>query len=235
MFNKIFLSLTITSGLLLASTTYKAKVLPIHEYSVVSEGTGTVDDITLEELSYNNGYIKLDNSLLIEKLNIYKKKLVLLQKKIEIKTIDYNNALNMNSISESSKNSYYLNLVDLKMSELDLKNTIIGLEDSLKKTKYSNNNNLYIKELLVSVGEWVSVGKPILKVEDHGLARIEFYVEKELLAYIKEELLKTPFKIEDIIVSKSTDETYVSSYKVILTTKDSDFIGEVVDIEVNND
>ena len=83
-------------------------------------------------------------------------------------------------------------------------------------------------------GEYVAPGTKLMKVEDHGGGRLVLYIDAADRAVLEKATVtvegSSGWKIEK--AATSTDETYVSYYRVDLVKKGKVPYGEVVTVTV---
>jgi multidrug resistance efflux pump len=217
---------------------YKAQIEPVDTLTISSEATGKIVKLDKsKELSYQSGtIIKIDSNLDQIKLSNLRNKHSLLKEQIAIKDRNYQSIKQIRAKGKIEKDNYKVEVINYKSQERDLINTIETLKDTIDK-KNIKISELFIKEFLVSQGEFVAVGTPLLNAEDHSAAKIVIYVDKNDLKDIEtkkvfiNDTLKHNYKVSK--VSRNVDKTFISSYKVeLINHKQIDTFGNVVKVEI---
>jgi hypothetical protein len=113
-----------------------------------------------------------------------------------------------------------------------LKLSIAGLEDTIRK-KSVFVKDMYIKEFVVSLGDFVSAGSELVKAYDVSKSKLIVYVSSDDYKNIRNKSVYIDAKEGVATIEKvdsTLDETYVSAYKVTLVLNSSDF-GKTVKVE----
>lgn len=219
----------------LLAGTYKAKVEPYDAYSVSAEVSGRI--VTLDQRdelkTLEKTVIEIDHALEDATLKNSRSKLALLQKQIELKQAQYDSIKDLASQNRFTKDQYQTELLGLKMQSDDLRSTIAQLEDTIAK-KRIGLHGMYLKTLYVRRGEYVAPGTKLMKVEDLGGGRLVLYIDAEDRAALKGAKItvegSSGWRVEK--AADSTDETYVSYYRVDLVKKGKVPFGKVVTVTI---
>lgn len=237
---KKILLFTITLGTMLMASEYKRQISPIESFSLYSEISGKVEKINLKELDYSNkGSIIIKNFYENEKLKNMKEKLDNLRKITNLKEKNYKEYSSLASIAQSNKDDKLIELLNLKSSILELENSINDLNEIIEKKNINIDKNYFIKDILVNENENIKVGQEIIKVENHNKNKIEFYINKNDLETFKNKNFdifvdNQKINYEEIKIDKSTDNIYISSYKVIIILDNINQFGSIVTINTKN-
>lgn len=226
MVKKVFIGLCVLSISLLAKD-YSAVETPFEEVLISSETSGKIVKLNkdIEKTIFNGNVLSINNNIEKKELEIIKNKIKILEQKVEIKNKQYKNILQLSSKSDTEKDNVLIELLNIKFELETLSNNKITLEDTINKKEF-NINNKYIKEFLVSEGEYVNTGTNLFKIEDISKSIIKLYVDKEDIEKFK----NNKFKINGIEnkeyniykIDKTANENYVGSYEISLTKEIKD-------------
>lgn len=209
-----------------STTNYKAQIMPLESFSITSETTGKIKNINFNELEYvkNNGVIIIDNEYETSKLNNLKEKLENLKKIKDLKEKNFKEYERLSSIAQTNKDDKLIDLLNLKSNILELENNINDIKDIIKKKNINIDNNYFIKDILINNNEVIKNGQEIVKIENHSKNKIIFFINSNDIDNIKNNnfIININDKILDnknieIKIDNSTDETYITSYKLIIT------------------
>jgi hypothetical protein len=230
---RFFLPLLI--ALPLAAGTYKAKIEPYDAATVSAEVSGRI--VTLDQRdelkTLNKVVIEIDHALDDVQLANDRQKLKLLKEQIAVKQAQYDSIKDLASQNRFTKDQYKTELLTLKMQAEDLQNAIAQLEDMIAKKRIALHGQ-YLKTLYVRKGEYVAPGTKLMKTEDHSGGRLVLYIDAEDRAALDRSKVTVEgedgWKIEK--AAKSTDETYVSYYRVDLVKRGDVPFGRVVTVTI---
>lgn len=227
---KYILKRLIASNLLLgtrafANINYTTQVIPLESFIINSETNGKVKNINFNELNYvKNGVIIIDNEYETNKLNNLVETLDNLKKTRELKERNYKDYSKLTSIAQTNKDDKLIDLLNLKSNILQLENNIIDLKDIIKKKNIQIEDDYYVKEILIKENEIVKNGQEIVKIENHNKNKLIFFINKNDIEYIKNNNFVINIDGEnlnnkdiDFDLDNSTDSTYITSYKLIVT------------------
>ena len=219
----------------LAAGTYKAKIEPYDAATVSAEVSGRIVKLDQrDELkTLDKVVIEIDHALDDVQLANARAKLKLLNEQIAVKQAQYDSIKDLASQNRFTKDQYKSELLALQMQAEDLGNVIAQLEDAIAKKRIALKGQ-YLKILYVRQGEYVSPGTKLMKTEDHNGGRLVLYVDAADRAALEKAAVavdgQTGWKIEK--AATTTDETYVSYYRVDLVKKGKVPYGEVVTVTV---
>ncbi len=234
----LFIALVFT--LSLTAGVYKAKVEPYDRVTISSETSGRIVQLDQKDelKTVNKKVMIIDHKLESLKLENGKKKLKILKKLIAIKQNQYDRIKDLKGQSRTTKERYKSELLNLLMQRSDLENSIAALEDLISKKEIFIKNR-YLKKLYVRKGAFVAPGVKLMDVEDHSGSRIVIYVDAEDRENIRNKKIKVQgerdhgYEIEK--AATSTDERYLSSYRVELVKEGGGMFGKVVTIEIGEE
>lgn len=228
--------LTILMALPLLAGTYKAKIEPYDARTVSAEAAGRIValDQRDELKTLDKVVIEIDHSLDDIRLKNDRRKLQLLQDQIALKQSQYDSIKDLASQNRFTKEQYKTELLGLKMQAVDLESAIAQLEDTIDKKRIALHGE-YLKKLYVRQGEYVAPGAKLMKVEDHSGGRIILYIDAIDRTILEDANVSVEgsegWNIEK--AATSTDETYVSYYRVDLVKKGKVPLGQVVKVIVS--
>ena len=220
----------------LAAGTYKAKIEPYDSVTVSAEASGRIVSLDQrDELkTLDKVVIEIDHALEDIRLANDRNKLKLLQEQIAVKQSQYDSIKDLSSQNRFTKEQYKTELLALQMQADDLKSTIAQLEDTVEKKRIALHGR-YLKTLYVREGEYVAPGTKLMKVEDHEGGRLILYIDAEDRAALDTAAVKVEgsegWHIEK--AAASTDETYVSYYRVDLVKHGKVPFGRVVTVTIS--
>jgi multidrug resistance efflux pump len=219
----------------LAAGTYKAKIEPYDSATVSAEVSGRI--VTLDQRdelkTLDKVVIEIDHALDDVQLKNARNKLKLLDEQIAVKQAQYDSIKDLASQNRFTKDQYKTELLSLKMQADDLQNAIAQLKDTIVKKRIALHGQ-YLKTLFVREGEYVAPGTKLMKIEDHGGGRLVLYIDAADRAVLDKAAVTVEgsrgWKIEK--AASSTDDTYVSYYRVDLVKKGEVPYGDVVTVTI---
>ncbi len=216
--------------------TYKAKVEPYDKATISAEAAGRIIRLDLRDemkLVRDKVVIEIDHALDDIRLRNNRRKLKLLEEQIALKQAQYDSIKNLKSQNRFTKDQYRTQLLTLKMQSDDLRSAIAQLEDTIAKKKFTVRDR-YIKKFYVRKGEYVAPGVKLMQLEDHSGGRIVLYVDAADRAVLDHAKVTVEgsrgWHIEK--ASDTTDDTYVSYYRVDLVKKGKVPYGKVVTVTI---
>jgi hypothetical protein len=213
--------LPLLAALPLAAGTYKAKIEPYDSAVISAEASGRIVrlDQRDELKTLDKVVIEIDHALDDIQLGNDRTKLKLLQEQIALKQSQYDSIKDLASQNRFTKDQYKTELLILKMQAQDLQNVIAQLEDTIAKKRIALHGR-YLKTLYVREGEYVAPGTKLIDAKDRAaLDKAAIAVEGS-----------SGWKVEK--AATSTDETYVSYYRVDLVKTGKVPYGEVVTVSI---
>lgn len=208
--------------LILFSGEYFAKIEPFEAYTISSKISGLVT-FTNEELVSNKAkdeiLVKIDDTL--AKANY----------DIALETYNtrkrlYSNLLKVKTKSKTAKDNE-------KLLYLNAKQALINAKDNLKNRKIQANN-LYIANIFVKKGNFVSPGTPLVEAYDTSRSKITIYVSKEDLEDIENKEILVDGKKTHKLYKYFTiaDKVKITSYKVELVGNSPKEFSKVIKVTI---
>ena len=253
----------------LLSKIHYAKVEPLNRYSIKSDVSGLVvysasnlegkfiKDATIIQLDDSTERIKLANlkeSLKLQKesLSITKELLPQLREAYLRQEAYYQRLSSVQSSSQAQKDSAYSAMataknqyISTKTKILQIKQTIsqlqkdIALLQNIISKKRIKLHNRYLYSLPIKEGDFISIGREILKADDINGSRLTIYLDKDELdgimqkkVYINNKLNKNA-TIEK--VWRVSDSKYLSKYKAEIVIKPPLPFSILVKVELKDD
>jgi multidrug resistance efflux pump len=216
--------------------TYKAQIGPYDAATISAEASGRIVKLDLrDEMRTVNDkvVIEIDHALDDIRLKNLKSKLRLLREQIDLKKAQYDSIKDLKSQNRFTKDQYRTQLLTLKMQADDLRSAIAQLEDTIAKKRFRVRGK-YIKRFYVRKGEYVAPGVKLMRLEDHSGGRIVLYVDAADRAVLDRATITVQgekgWRVEK--ASTTTDETYLSYYRVELVKKGEVPYGRVVTVTI---
>ncbi len=255
--------LIIILSILLFSQEHFAKLEPIESIIVKSQINGKVITINnLEAKVANSLVIRIDDSLdkkdlenikssikiLKDIIKINQNLIPILKKNLLKKEKLYKKIVPINATSQNQKDNIFSSFVNAKVQLDSTREKIKNLQNqilSLQKNKnhlldiISKKNikvkNMYIYKIYPQVGEFVTVGTPLLKLDNISKAKLTIYLSEDELKSINNKKIyingkKTDLKFNKIW--KIADEEYISSYKAEIILKPFNEFSKLVKVEI---
>ncbi len=216
---------------------YKAKVEPFDAYTIAAEAQGRIVALNLDDelRTVSKEVLTIDHALESSQLATLQRKLENLDEQLAIKRDQHQRIMAVSGKSRFEKEQSRLNLLSLEAQRLELLNTMAQLKDLITKKRVTVEG-CYIKKLYVRANEYAMPGTKLMRCEDHSLQRIILYADAADATdlHAKQILINgakdVSYRIDKI--SSSTDETYISAYRVELVGKRAYRFGEMVTVEI---
>lgn len=215
---KILFSLLILSSFSFAIE-YYAKIEPINTYEIKSSVSGKVEFVNKDyeaKNTKNTLVLKLDDK--VNKIDLKQAKLKLKNQK-EILKIEKSTLQKFKRISSKSqfdRDNQKIKILNMSSSISDLETRIATLEDMIKnKNLYENNSYLY--DIAVEVGDYVNPGNLLYTAMDLNKGKLEIFIPISDIQNIKEKSIYLDGVKTDLNISKIysvADTKHISSYKV---------------------
>lgn len=214
---KFFCSLLLLSGVVYASE-YYAKLEPLKTYDVKSAVSGKVTYINdgVKSKKIDNGVIvKIDSK--VNKIDLQQSKIKLNNLK-DILQIEKGVLSSFNKISSKSKyekDNQKIKILNMQSNISDLEIKIATLQDTITK-KTLKEQNRYIYDISVEVGDYVNPGSLLYTAMDISKGKLEIFIPIDTANSIKTKDIylngiKTDLKINKLY--KIADKQHISSYK----------------------
>jgi len=228
-------ALLLLLALPLSAGTYKAKIEPYDSATISAEVAGRIVKLDQrDELkTLDKVVITIDHALEALYLANDRTKLKLLGEQIDLKREQYESIKALKSQNRFTKDDYLTQLLALQMQAEDLRSAIAQLEDTVAKKELAVRGK-YLKALYVREGEYVAPGTKLMQLEDHGGGRIVLYVDAADRARLEGSSIRVEGE-EGWHVEKAattTDDTYVSYYRVDLVKKGTVPYGKIVNVTI---
>ncbi len=234
-------------GLLLFG--YEAKVEPFSTYHIKAAVNGRVviSNKNLEAKNLNNELIvKIDDFVEKNELKNIKTQIEILKQQIKNqeevvkkKKELYEKYKKLKTKSLEQKEMKFFDYINAKNQLLNLKSQLSSLENQKAKIEdLIDKKNIkfkgYLYSIFVNKGDYVVVGRDLALGYDISKQKLDIYVPIDKIDGIKDKKVyingkKSNFKINKIF--KTTDTTYITSYKVELVGNGLKF-GDVVKVEL---
>ncbi len=232
---KSLLLLFLTVPLLAGS--YKAKVEPLERVTLSAQYGGEV-----VKLDQNDELKRLDKTVLVidhalesTELANNRAKLKLLDEQIRIKQRQYNRIKNLKGQSLFTKERYQSELLALRMQKSDLLNRIAQLKDIIAKKEIALHGE-YLKKLYVRKGAFVAPGMKLMDIEDLNGSRIVLFIDAKDRAGLEGKKITIDGRSDHGYTiqkaAETTDEQYLSSYRVELIREGKAPFGKIVTVEI---
>jgi TfoX/Sxy family transcriptional regulator of competence genes len=197
---------------------YYAKLNPINTYTIKSSVSGKViyvNDKIEAKVSNNNTIIKIDSKVDEISLKQSKIKLQNLQETLKIQKNILKSYQKISSKSKFDKDNQRITILNISSSISDLETTIATLEDQIAKKTLTENNN-YIYDIAVEVGDYVTPGVLLYSSMDFSAGKLEIYIPISSANEITDKKIFLDGEETDLKISKLyevADATHISSYK----------------------
>jgi hypothetical protein len=204
--------------LFLFSKVHYAKVEPYESVTLKSAVSALVIDVDLEaegSIVDQKRVIYLDDRLDKINLKTSKENLLILQETLKRQESYFQRMDKMKTASTSQKDNAFFSFASAKTQYLDMQYKIAQLEDSIEK-KSIILDHMYLYEIMVRKGDYVSPGSPLATVVDASRAKLVLFLEPGELENIDQKTVyldgeKTDYKVDK--VWKVADEKFISSYR----------------------
>jgi multidrug resistance efflux pump len=241
-----------------------SRLEPVSTYTIKSSVSGivTIAKEQLEAKVANTLVIKIDDKLdkidlanakesikiLEDMIAINKKLLPALEKNLQKKYQLYKKLLPVAASSQNQKDSLYNAFINAKVQLsstrekiknfqsqiLNLKKTQEHLKDIIRKKNITVKNK-YIYKIYPKVGEFVTVGTPLLKLNDISKAKLTLFLSEDEIKDINKKKIyingkETNLKFNKIW--KVADEEFISSYKAEIVLKPITNFSKLVKVEI---
>ncbi len=246
-----FLIICVFPALVFADVYYaKNEPIKIYEYSAEVSGAVVSVDTFMQGRTNSEGkvVVRIDDALDREYLTLSKEALGQIKERIEslkeIVRIDSENYERVKDLKTKSKVQKELELKTMLNSKMQLNSAIeqeIATKKEIERLKESIRNkniapeNLYIGEVYVEEGEYVTNGKRILDAYDTSKAKLILYITKEDVENLaKGSIFIDGEKFEGKVdfVQKVADVNNISSYKVQITKKAPEIFSSLSKVEI---
>lgn len=215
---------------------YYAKLEPVNSYIIKSSVNGKViftnDEIEGKQAS-NSIIVKIDSSVNSLELKYSLEKLSVYNQMIKIEEDNYKRLSKISSRSVYEKDNQKIKALNLKSQRTDLLIKIENLKDTIKNKKL-REKNLYIYNISVKKGDYVSAGTTLYEAKDLSSAKVEIFIPISDVNIIKNKTIFLNEKESNVKISKIykvADSKHISSYKVEVIIPNVKNFSKLVKIE----
>jgi multidrug resistance efflux pump len=209
--------LLFTPFLLLAKVHY-AKVEPYETVTLKSAVSALVMDVDLAAegtVVNQKRVIYLDDYLDKINLKASQENLLILQETLKRQEAYFQRINTLKTASTTQKDNAFFSFSSAKTQYLDMKYKVAQLKDSIEK-KSIILEKMYLYEIMVRKGDFVTPGAPLAKVVDTNTAKLVLFLEPSELDGIQNKAVyldgqKTEYKVDK--VWSVADEKFISSYR----------------------
>jgi len=230
--------LLLFTPLFIFAKVHYAKVEPYESVILKSAVSALVLDVDLDaegSLVNEKRVIYLDDRLDKINLRTSKENLLILQETLKRQESYFKRMDKLKTVSVTQKDNAFFSFASAKTQYLDMQYKIAQLEDSIEK-KSIVLHNMYLYEIMVRKGDYVSPGSPLATVVDASRAKLVLFLELSELENIEQKTVylngeKTEYKVDK--VWKVADETFISSYRAeIYITAPEDSFSKLMKVEL---
>jgi hypothetical protein len=210
--------LLFVTPLFLFAKIHYAKVEPYESVTLKSAVSALVMDVDLDaegSVVDQKRVIYLDDRL--DKINLQtsKENLLILHETLKRQESYFQRIDKLKTTSTAQKDNAFYSFASSKTQYLDMKYKIAQLEDSIEK-KSIVLHNMYLNQIMVRKGDYVSPGSPLATVVDANRAKLVLFLEPSELENIGQKTVflngeKTDYKVDK--VWRVADEKFISSYR----------------------
>ena len=230
------ISIIVCFSILLNAQEYFAKLEPLEVYNVKSSVSGKVifvDNQIKGFNSVNNTIVKLDSKVDVVELKQTKKKLQIIMQILKIENKILQKFTKISSKSQLDRDNQKIKILNLENQKSDLLVKQAMLEDKIKNKNIQEENN-YISNINVKVGDFVNAGSSLYTSSDLSRSKIEIFIPidkaKEIInKTIYLDGLVTQYKINKLY--KIADLKHLSSYKCEIIVNRPKNFSKLVKIE----
>lgn len=216
---------------------YYSKLEPYNNYIVKSSVSGKVifsnDDIEGKFVSKKTKIVEIDNSVNKLELLETKKKLDVLNSMLKIQDKNYSRLSKISSKSAYEKDNQKIQVLNLQSSKSDLLIKIATLEDTIKN-KQLFENKMYIYNINVKEGDYVTPGTLLYEAKDLTKGKLEIFIPISDYEDIQKKDIYIDGKKSDLKIDKIykvADSKHISSYKCEIILPNPKVFSRLVKIE----
>jgi len=214
---KILSLFLLVSSTLLASE-YYAKLNPINTYTVKSAVSGKVIFVNTEiksKKAENSIIVKIDSTVNVEDLKQSQIKLKNLKEILKIEQGTLKSFKKVSSKSKFDKDNQRIKIFNIASNISDLETRIATLKDTIQNKTLEENDN-YIYDIAVEIGDYVNPGVVLYSSMDLSAGKLEIFIPIDNVNDIQNKTIfidgqETELKISKLY--KVADSTHISSYK----------------------
>lgn len=216
---------------------YYSKLEPYNSYVIKSAVSGKVvytnDNIEGKLLNKKTKIVELDNAVDKVELAQTKKKLEVLNSMLDIQQKNYNRLNKISSKSAFEKDNQKIQVLNLQSSKTDLVIKIANLKDSIKN-KELFENKIYIYNISVKKGDYVTPGTLLYEAKDLTKGKLEIFIPIADYEEIQNKTIYIDGEKSDLKINKIyevADSKHISSYKCEIVIEKPKTFSRLVKIE----
>lgn len=232
---KILLGSLLTISSLFANE-YYAKIEPIKTYNVKSAVSGKVVYVNtpVESTTVKDEIIvKIDSKVNEIDLKQSNLKLKSLKEILKIEKSTLESYKRVSSKSKFDKDNQRVKILNMESSIADLETKIETLKDTLSNKKLIEQNR-YIYDIAVEIGDYVNPGTLLYTSMDLSNGKLEVFIPIDNAKNIKEKTIFIDGKKTDLKISKLdnvADTKHISSYRCEINIPNPKQFSKLVKIE----
>ncbi|WP_373031754.1 HlyD family efflux transporter periplasmic adaptor subunit [Sulfurovum sp.] len=179
--------------------------------------------------------IYLDDRLDKIDLKTSNEKLLILNETLKRQESYFQRIDKLKTASTNQKDDAFYSFSSAKTQYLDMQYKIAQLEDSIEK-KSIVLHHMYLYEIMVRKGDYVSPGSPLATIVDASRAKLVLFLEPSELEQIEQKTVylngeKTEYKVDK--VWRVADEKFISSYRAeIYITAPTGSFSKLMKVEI---
>lgn len=222
--------LLLFTPLLIFAKVHYAKVEPYESVVLKSAVSALVMDVDLEsegQMIDSKRVIYLDDSLDKINLETSRENLLILRETLKRQESYFQRIDKLKTASTTQKDNAFYSFASSKTQYMDMQYKIAQLEDSIEK-KSIVLHDMYLYEIMVRKGDYVTPGSPLARVVDASRAKLVLFLEPAELEQIGKKRVylngeKTDYKVDK--VWRVADEKFISSYRaeIYITAPEGSF------------
>ncbi len=210
--------LLLLTPLFIFAKVHYAKVEPYESVTLKSAVSALVLDVDLNaegSVVDQKRVIYLDDRLDKINLKTSSENLLILHETLKRKEAYFQRMDKLTTVSTTQKDDAFYSFASAKTQYLDMQYKIAQLKDSIEK-KSIVLDHMYLYEIMVRKGDYVTPGSPLAKVVDTNRAKLVLFLEPEELDQMEQKTVylngeKTEYKVDK--VWSVADEKFISSYR----------------------
>lgn len=225
------------SASLLFAMEYYSKLEPYDSFVVKSSVSGKVlftnEEVEGKYLNKKTKIVEIDNSVDKIELAQTKNKLKVLDSMLNIQQKNYNRLYKISSKSAFEKDNQKIQVLNLESTKSDLIINIANLEDTIKN-KVLWEDKIYIYNINVKKGDYVTPGTLLYESKDLSKAKLEIYIPISDYDSISNKTIYLDGKKSDLKIDKIykvADSKHISSYKVEIIVPNPKTFSRLIKIE----
>ncbi|MEA3384157.1 MAG: hypothetical protein U9Q20_05720 [Campylobacterota bacterium] len=218
------------------SMEFYAKLEPLNTYNIKSSVSGNITYVNKSIESKNilkDTVIKIDS--IVNKIDLKQSvlKLKSLEDILAIENSTLESYKKISSKSKFDKDNQKIKILNIESSMSDLKTKIATLKDQIKK-KTLIENDKYIYNIAVEIGDYVNPGTLLYTAMDLTKGKLEVYIPMDSAKNIKNKTIYIDGKKSNLKISKLysvADSKHISSYKCEIIVTNPETFSKLTKIE----